>query len=349
MTKIESGKGAYWQAETRRDNKAFHQNFPDPTAFLADQLPFYRQAHLFSPEKTYDFRLSKKGKILSNTHAGGSAVPARHDRQKEYLINEGDPVPFLVDLGVFTREYKIVRSKYDKFRQINRFLEILDDEMKSFPKEEVSVLDFGCGKSYLTFFIYYYFAVIQKKKVRILGYDLKKDVVDACNALAKKYGCNGLSFVVADVKKDALADEKIDLIVSLHACDTATDYALSYAIDKDVPFIFSVPCCQHEIGARIQKSGGDFDLLLEHGLFKERFSALLTDAIRAKVLKECGYRVEVIEFVDFAHSPKNVMLRAKKCGAGERRFEDLFDLEKRWGFQQTLLHLQGKDGDNGRT
>ncbi|MBR7165104.1 MAG: SAM-dependent methyltransferase, partial [Clostridia bacterium] len=210
-------------------------------------------------------------------------------------------------------------------------------------KEEIHVLDFGCGKSYLTFFVYYYFAILKKKRVRIIGYDLKEDVVAHCNALAKKYGYHGLSFVVADVTRDVLTHEAIDFVISLHACDVATDFALNYALERDVPYIFSVPCCQHEINSAIKKGGGDLDLFLEHGLLKERMSALLTDAIRAQVLESEGYRVDVLEFVDFAHSPKNIMLRAKKTAHKKKNFTALKDMEDRYGFRQTLLHLRLKE------
>ncbi len=334
-------------AEEQRGAKAFHQKLSP------DEMPSYvekalaeiafRQINLFGEKGEVAFRVSKKGKISRtvNKKAAAQAILQSHNREKNYLIREGENVPFLVDLGVFTKDFKVVAQKYDKFRQINRFIEMMDHAFRGFEKNEVSVLDFGCGKSYLTFFVYHYFAVICKKRVKIIGYDLKEDVVAHCNELAKKYGYHGLKFVVADVTRDKLSDETIDFVISLHACDTATDYALNYALEKKVPYIFSVPCCQHEICSSIKKGGGEMDLFLKHGIFKERMSALLTDAIRAEVLESEGYRVDVVEFVDFAHSPKNLMLRAKRKEKAERKdLSPLFELEKRYGFRQTLLHLR---------
>ena len=244
-----------------------------------------------------------------------------------------------MDLGVFTKDFKIVRSKYDKFKQINRFVELVDQSLRDERAETIRILDFGCGKSYLTFILYYYFAVRRSMKTEIIGYDLKADVVRRCSEIAARYGYDGLRFEVADVTRDRLADTKIDMIVTLHACDTATDYALAYAIRHGVKHIFSVPCCQHEVNLSIRR-GGELDLLLEHGIIKERVSALLTDAVRAAVLEDAGYAVDVIEFIDFEHSPKNLMLRARYTGrrksAGRARAEAL---REQYGFQQSLLKL----------
>ena len=247
-------------------------------------------------------------------------------------------MPALVDLGIFTKEHKIVASMYDKFKQINKFIEIIDNELKNYNSTEITILDFGCGKSYLTFLVYYYFAKLRNIKAKIIGYDLKADVVEHCNQIAKKYGYDGLEFVVSDVKKDKLYNNKIDMVISLHACDTATDYALNFAINNNVKYIFSVPCCQHEINLSISKAG-DFDIMLKDGLFKERFSALLTDAVRTGILRAVGYSVDVIEFVDFAHSPKNIMLRATK-NSTKKSYQSLLDLQNKYKFNQTLLSLQ---------
>ena len=181
---------------------------------------------------------------------------------------------------------------------------------KTTKKQEITILDFGCGKSYLTFLVYYYFVKIKQIKAKIIGYDIKKDVVENCNKIAKKYNYDGLEFILSDVKKDQLFEGKVDMVITLHACDTATDFALDFAIKNRVKHIFSVPCCQHEVNMSIKKAG-DFDILLNDGLIKERFSALLTDAVRVEILRAKGYSVDVIEFVDFAHSPKNLMIRAK--------------------------------------
>lgn len=210
---------------------------------------------------------------------------------------------------------------------------------RAYGRDEITILDFGCGKSYLTFVLYYYFAVKRGVRAKIIGYDLKEDVVEHCNEVAARYGYSDLHFVVADVTRDVLYREHIDMLVTLHACDVATDYALHYAISRGVEHIFSVPCCQHEVNKTIQK-GGDFDILLSHGLFQERFSALLTDAIRAAVLEDEGYDVDVIEFIDFAHSPKNLMLRCHRTGhRGTKKLTESRRLRDQYGFEQTLLSL----------
>ena len=221
-------------------------------------------------------------------------------------------------------------------RLIEATVELIDDVFRESDKEELTILDFGCGKSYLTFILYYYFTVLRGVKATVLGFDLKADVVAHCNEIARRYGYDGLQFYVNDVTTDRLFEGKIDMVVTLHACDTATDYALLHAIRHKVPHIFSVPCCQHEINAQI-RPGGEFDLLLRHGLLQERFSALLTDAVRAEALRQCGYEVDGLEFVDFAHSPKNVMLR---CELKKPRTPDLRavrSLLARYGARQTLV------------
>ena len=281
-------------------------------------------------------------KCTAKGEAQRTAAPKAHDRRKEYILAEGENIPALVDLGVFTPDLRIVKAKYDKYKHTNRFIELVDDAFRASEQQEITILDFGCGKSYLTFILYYYFTVKRGVKATILGYDLKEDVVEHCNAIAQKYGYDGLRFVVSDVTRDTLADTHVDMVVTLHACDTATDYALWYAVEKGVKHIFSVPCCQHEINATIHK-GGDFDVLLRHGLLQERFSALLTDSIRAAVLEDMGYTVDVIEFIDFAHSPKNLMLRCvKDRRVGERNLSAARELAEKYGFRQTLLELAEK-------
>ena len=227
---------------------------------------------------------------------------------------------------------------YDKFKQINKFIELIDHSFKSINMDNITILDFGCGKSYLTFLIYHYFVNIKKINAKIIGYDIKKDVVKTCNDIVKKYNYRNIEFILSDVKKDKLFEGKIDMIVTLHACDTATDYALNFAINNKVKHIFSVPCCQHEINESIS-TAGDFDVLLQDGLIKERFSSLLTDSIRAEVLRANGYSVDVIEFVDFAHSPKNIMLRAN-LNSTKKSMKSIKDLQAKYKFKQTLLDLQ---------
>ena len=338
---------AGFQLEQFRDNKAFHRNVtPEELLKLVQQEleGRYRQVLLVTDTQSSQYCPKVNGSYKKSVSAGVPmpAASRSHNREKSYILKEGENIPALVDLGVFTPDMKIVRAKYDKYKQINRFIELVDQAFRDYKKDEICILDFGCGKSYLTFILYYYFSVKRGLKATIIGYDLKADVVERCGKIAEKYGYTGLEFVHADVSRDVLTDRKIDMLVTLHACDTATDYALHYAITKGADFIFSVPCCQHEINAGIHK-GGDLDILLRHGILQERLSALLTDSIRAAVLEDMGYQVDMIEFIDFDHSPKNLMIRARRGGkkstAGR---EEAQRLAARYGFSQKLLELCGE-------
>lgn len=336
-----------YQLERFRDNKAYHENLDAEglmRVFENELDGRFRQALIITEKDSVQYCMRRDGGY-KRTGGGaslprpGGGKPASHNREKEYILSEGEEIPALVDLGVFTEDYKIVRSKYDKYKQINRFIELIDQQFSHSDRKNITILDFGCGKSYLTFIIYYYFAVKKGMDVKIIGYDLKADVVENCQRIAEKYGYTGLSFVKADVSRDELYDEKIDMVVTLHACDTATDYALSYAVSHGAEYIFSVPCCQHEINSEIKK-GGELDIFLSHGIIKERMSALLTDAIRADILTDMGYKVDMIEFIDFEHSPKNIMIRARKGGKkGEGGRARARELTERYGFSQTLLEL----------
>ena len=333
-----------YQLESFRDNKAFHRNVTgqELLKILESQLESrYRQALVVTDTQTIQYSMKRDGSY--KRHATASLpLPGKvqgHNREKEYILKEGENIPALVDLGVFTADFKIVRAKYDKYKQINRFIELIDHAFKDYRKDNITILDFGCGKSYLTFILYYYFAVKRKMDATIIGYDIKEDVVKRCGEIARKYGYEGLEFVRADVTRDVLTDRNIDMIVTLHACDVATDFALHYAITKKADFIFSVPCCQHEVNSSIRK-GGDLDILLKHGIIKERVSALLTDAIRANVLEDMGYTVDMIEFIDFDHSPKNIMIRARRNGKpGTKGRQQAQELADSYGFKQTLLEL----------
>ena len=343
---VQGKSGRLYQAESLRENKAFHRNLDEEGVLGLCERALdgrYRQALIITETGSEQFTLRRDG---SYRKTGGAAAVTRpgaaqsHNREKDYILREGEAIPALVDLGVFTKDFKIVRAKYDKFRQINRFVELVAQGVKDEGMWRIRILDFGCGKSYLTFILYYYFAVRRGMDTAIIGYDLKRDVVERCNEIAARYGYDGLRFEVADVTRDALADTDIDMVVTLHACDTATDYALDYAIKRRVKYIFSVPCCQHEVNLSIGR-GGELDLLLEHGIIKERLSALLTDSIRAAVLESAGYAVDLIEFVDFAHSPKNIMIRASYTGRPkEKNLTRAEALRQQYGFDQTLLRLQ---------
>lgn len=326
-----------WQIERFVGTQVFHTN-TDFSELLTLKFDDYKQITVEKQGETTIFSKSKTS-YKSKTNANNIKLEVNeHNKQKNYLINEGENIPILQDLGIFTSENKVVKSMYDKFKQINKFIELIDHAFNNSKLKDITILDFGCGKSYLTFLIYHYFVNIKKINAKIIGYDIKKDVVETCNKIIKKYNYENIEFILSDVKKDELFKGKIDMIVTLHACDTATDYALDFAIKNKVPHIFSVPCCQHEINSSIC-SAGDFDILLQDGLIKERFSSLLTDSIRAEVLRAKGYSVDVIEFVDFAHSPKNIMLRAK-LNSTKKSLDNVKNLQKKYKFNQTLLNLQ---------
>lgn len=333
----------FYQIENHTSNKVYHKNLT--FAEMINQLPIqnFKQITFEGVGSTLIFFKTKNAyKLKTQTNnIKENEINLNHNKTKNYFINEGDNVPVMVELGIFSKDNKIIRTMYDKFKQINRFIEIIDDVYKNNNLQQITILDFGCGKSYLTFLVYYYFVKIKNIKAKIIGYDIKQDVVENCNKLAKKYGYTGLEFVVSDVEKDKLYEGKIDMVISLHACNTATDFALNFAIKNNVKHIFSVPCCQHEINMSIKgKQQGEFNILLKDGLIKERFSALLTDAIRAEVLRAYGYSVNVLEFVDFAHSPKNIMLRAKLINKqNKNKLKEIETLKNKYSFNQKLMQL----------
>lgn len=306
-----------FQMESYRGSQVFHRNVSAAEAM--DEMgkameDSFRQLDV----ETMDFQavalVSKKGKItIKKKKSGGEKakeLSLSHNRSKKYILEEGKQVPFLVDLGVQTPDGRIVKSRYDKFRQINRFLEFIADIMPILPKDRcVRIIDFGCGKSYLTFAMYYYLHELCGLDIRVTGLDLKKEVIRHCQELADKYGYEGLEFLQGDIA-DYSGEEKVDMVVTLHACDTATDYALYKAVRWNAEVILSVPCCQHEMNRQIA-----CDILkpaLKYGLVKERMSALLTDALRGNLLEEAGYDTQLLEFIDMEHTPKNILIRAVK-------------------------------------
>lgn len=310
-----SGKQLY-QVEEYRGTQVFHANCPEPEvadrviAWLEDGC--FKQAELLSVFFQRTILLSKKGtatvKCKKRQDGGGVVTPREHNRKKQYLLEEGTPVPFLIDLGVMTKDGTIIKAKYDKFRQINRFLEFVEDILPALPKgRELTILDFGCGKSYLTFALYHYLHTVKQYEVRIVGLDLKKDVIARCNRLAKEYGYNKLEFLCGDIA-GYTGMNTVDMVVTLHACDTATDYALYKAIRWEASVILSVPCCQHEWNRQMECE--PLDSFLRYGIVKERMAALMTDAFRANVLEACGYKTQLLEFIDMEHTPKNILLRA---------------------------------------
>lgn len=317
----------YFQFESFTKTQAFHANLDAERAVERACLLMqnFKQAQVVTGQEECVVLVSKKGKASirkKRREAAGQGTasgqmssesdnrPRAHNKEKNYILREGTAIPFLVDLGVMTKEGTIVRSKSDKFRQINRFLEFVEDVLPHLAKDrEVTILDFGCGKSYLTFAMYYYLHELKGYDIRIIGLDLKQDVIAKCARLAEKYGYRKLTFQMGDIARFTGVCE-VDMVVTLHACDTATDYALAKAIGWNAEVILSVPCCQHELNRQIQNEA--LSPIMDYGILKERFAALLTDGLRAKYLESMGYETQVLEFIDMEHTPKNILLRAVK-------------------------------------
>lgn len=326
-----SGGKVLIQVEEFRGKQAFHKNMElrEAAAYLTGLMEHaFKQAQVETESWSGQILVSKKGKasVKVKRKAGTGLRSAEttaaletawknglsHNRKKRYILEEGVVVPFLVDLGVQTKDGKIVNSRHDKFRQINRFLEFIEDILPKLDKSRESViLDFGCGKSYLTFAMYYYLKELKGYPVRIIGLDLKDDVIKKCNDLAHRYGYEKLSFYTGDIASYEGVDQ-VDMVVTLHACDVATDFALEKAVRWGAKVILSVPCCQHELNGQMEN-----ELLrpiFQYGIIKERTAALYTDALRAQILESVGYRTQILEFIDMEHTPKNLLIRAVKQG-----------------------------------
>lgn len=344
-------KSLLFQIEEYTKTQVFHKNLTagDAGSYLtgklssdtSSQTASFKNALVETQSFTANVLVSKKGTITikkkMNTSAKQPKISLSHNRKKKYILEEGIPVPFLIDLGVMTQNGNIVNAHYDKFRQINRFLEYIEDILPSLPTgRELRILDFGCGKSYLTFAIYYYLKVLKGYPVRITGLDLKEDVIRHCNELAVKYGYDKLEFLCGDI---AYYDgcSQVDMVVTLHACDTATDYALAKAVGWGAKVILSVPCFQHELNKQMKN-----DLLspvLHYGILKERMAALMTDGLRAQILEANGYRTQILEFIDMAHTPKNLLIRAVYNGHCADNKAQINELLAAFDINPTLYRL----------
>ena len=347
-----------YQASALEGTKVFHKNYD------REQMLAYLEAELSGNFGQLQCQgalmdgvvlVSKKGKmtIKEKHHAVRENVQIQaHNRVKQYILKEGIPVPFLSDLGVMTEKGKIITSRYDKFRQINRFLEFIEDILPRLAKDrEVTILDFGCGKSYLTFAMYYYLKELKGYDVNIIGLDLKTDVIEKCNGLARKYGYEKLHFYQGDIA-DYEGVSAVDMVVTLHACDTATDFALAKAVEWGAQVILSVPCCQHEVNKQIRNEL--LEPVLHYGILKERMSALITDAVRANLLESKGYETQILEFIDMEHTPKNLLIRAVKKGKTAQaentaKTTRLDEMIKELNIHPTLEQLLYPESDKGGT
>ncbi len=343
-----------FQAEELVGKQAFHKNLlPEELfAYVSELLTEkFRNAEVFSELGSAVVLASKKGTITVRVKELKPAVEERcsktanpenleklvHNRKKRYVLEEGVPVPFLTDLGVMTAEGKIVRARYDKFRQINRFLEFIEDILPNLDKgRETTIIDFGCGKSYLTFAMYHYLSQLKGYPVRIIGLDLKQDVINRCNRLAEQYGYEKLKFYHGDIASYEGVDH-VDMVVTLHACDTATDYALEKAVRWGAKVILSVPCCQHELNRQIQND--QMKPVLQYGLIKERLAALYTDALRAELLENQGYRTQILEFIDMEHTPKNILIRAVYDGRRKKNESQIREILEAYHLEPALARL----------
>ncbi|CUO01145.1 class I SAM-dependent methyltransferase [Clostridium disporicum] len=339
----------YYQIERYTDKQVFHENIDKEKleeSLFENIESRYKQVNAWSENSTFDMKISKKGKVfLGKKSADNKKVANKsHNKEKNYILKEGMLIQPLIDLGVFTKEGKVVNSKYDKYKQINRFVEIIDDEIKKIDQKELTILDFGCGKSYLTFVLYYYFVEIKKINVKMIGLDLKEDVIKKCNDIAKRYNYENLHFEIGDINGFKY-NNKVDMVITLHACDTATDYALYNAVKWNAKMIFSVPCCQHEFNAQMKTE--ELSILTRYGIVQERIAALMTDSVRANILEALGYKTQLLEFIDIAHSPKNILIRASKGNISMEKKEKVLveveNLMKQFNLSPTLYNLLKND------
>jgi len=322
--------------------QVFHENFEKSQLQPVIDGLFgveFSQLNAWDGEYEYSSRITKKGKILTsrkktaNQARKTNFAKGSFNRQKNYIISEGADIPALIDMGVFTRDGKVAASMNDKFGQINRFLELLADETNQLPEgAKVNIIDFGCGKSYLTFLVYHYFSVIRKLDSNIVGLDLDEHVVKTCTAAAKKYDYRGLRFFQGDIGKQSVPpldgwgqSDSFNIVISLHACDIATDHALFNAVKWNADLIYAVPCCQHELKSQMKPQS--LAIFNRYGIIKERIASLTTDAIRANLLEACGYKTQIIEFIEMEHTPKNLLIRAR-CKSGSKNNEALSEVKE---------------------
>ena len=341
-------KEKYYQIAEFTEKQVFHKNVDEKElerVCVASLNENFLQLNAWAVSSEAQVKLTRKRKVFFDVKKADNKKMAEevktNNRKKNYILEEGSVIEPLVDMGIFTKEGKIVNSMYDKYKQINRFIEIIDDELKKKIITHLNIIDFGCGKSYLTFIVYYYLTAIKKIKVNMIGLDLKEDVIKKCNKAAEKYGYENLSFELGDIN-GYNAPFKVDMVITLHACDMATDFALYNAINWGANYIFSVPCCQHELNSQIKSE--KFSLMTRYGIIKERFSALVIDAIRGNLLEYMGYNVNLLEFVDLSHTPKNILIRAvknpnKAKEVKDKAMDETCRMMEEYGFSQALYRM----------
>lgn len=339
-----------FQVEKFTDKQAFHENIDEQILrdyCISAMESGFKQFNAWNQGQEYEIKLSKKGKVFSSTRKSLTELKLNktNNKKKSYYLEEGTIIPPLVDMGIFTKDGKIVVSMYDKYRQINKFIQFIDESIDKAGLKSVNIVDFGCGKSYLTFVVYYYLTFIKQIDVTMTGLDLKADVIAKCQETANKYGYDRLSFQVGDVAEYE-SEKPVDMVITLHACDTATDYALYHAIRWGSRIIISVPCCQHELNNQIQSE--NLNILTRYGLLKERTAAIMTDAIRGNLLEYSGYKTQLLEFIDFSHTPKNLLIRGVKSNISkehrEKMLSEVKSLMEEFNLKPTLYKLIFDEG-----
>lgn len=337
-------KSDYYYVSKYTEKQVFNEkvNVSNIISYMNEMIFYFKQYNFFTENIEFMIKISKKNKIFfsKRTSQNNIVLNLNNNREKKYILNEGNKMEPLIDMGIFTSDGHVVNSMYDKFKQINRFLEIIDDALKNKEYKQLNIIDFGCGKSYLTFVVYYYLTEIKNIKANIIGLDLKKDVIDNCNKIAEKYGYTGIKFEVGNINGYEVKCD-VDMVITLHACDTATDYALYNAIKWNTKMIFSVPCCQHELNSKIAPN--HLKIIKRYGIAKERISALYTDIIRCNLLEIMGYKTKLLEFVDFENTPKNLLIRAYKSNipkaVKDELLEEVLLLLEELNCDQTLFEL----------
>lgn len=337
-------KSDYYYVSKYTEKQVFNEkvNVSNIISYMNEMIFYFKQYNFFTENIEFMIKISKKNKIFfsKRTTQNNIVLNLNNNREKKYILNEGNKIEPLIDMGIFTSDGHVVNSMYDKFKQINRFLEIIDDALKNKEYKQLNIIDFGCGKSYLTFVVYYYLTEIKNIKANIIGLDLKKDVIDNCNKIAEKYGYTGIKFEVGNINGYEVKCD-VDMVITLHACDTATDYALYNAIKWNTKMIFSVPCCQHELNSKIAPN--HLKIIKRYGIAKERISALYTDIIRCNLLEIMGYKTKLLEFVDFENTPKNLLIRAYKSNipkaVKDELLEEVLLLLEELNCDQTLFEL----------